>query len=137
MQVDIRFFQATATAIPTLLIALAFTAKAFHPSDNDEGMWSPRSLKDVASISFQIALIASAEMISLAVLAINRPALGYVIVVGSLVALQLMMLWGSAISASIDRFRPKRKKHQNLMIAYSMGLLAMPFVAFFGILFTV
>lgn len=134
MEVDIRFFQAAATAIPTLLIALAFTAKAFHPDDENDSMWSPRSLFDMIVISVLFAMIAGAEMVSLAVLITNKTNFLEAALVGVVVGIELVMLWGAAISASIDKFRPKLKRYQNAMVVFSLVMVLAPFAAFFSVL---
>jgi hypothetical protein len=73
LAVSILFFQASATVIPTLFIALAFTSKAFAPGENS--LLEATASADVryrVAVGF-LTIPISSEAVALATLAANRP----------------------------------------------------------------
>jgi hypothetical protein len=129
MEADIRFFQAAATAIPTLFIAMAVSAKVFHP-DNDGGMFAPTSLRDVITNTVSMSTFATAEMICLATLVTNRPNFLSALIVGVLIGFQIVMLIGSSMSAAIDKFRPEKSWHQTSMALITLFAFLVPIGVF-------
>ncbi|MET3812431.1 hypothetical protein [Arthrobacter sp. UYEF3] len=133
MDVDVRFFQAAATAIPTLFIALAITGKAFSPDDGDGGHLStPRNLKEFTQAILLITSFATAEMVSLAVIFTNRPYFLWAIVVGFVIGLQLTTLFTISISAGLRKFDPPKARTKlalAVLVAVAVGAPTLVFLA--------
>lgn len=134
MEADIRFFQAAATAIPTLFIAMAVSAKVFHP-DHEDGMFAPKSLKDVLTNMVSMSSVATAEMICLATLVTNRPTFVNALIVGVLLGFQIVMLTGTSMSAAIDKYRPEKSWHQTSMALISLFVLLVPIGVFIMLIY--
>lgn len=126
MEADIRFFQAAATAIPTLFIAMAVSAKIFHPEDGPGNLFTPRRLKDVGFAYAALIWFATTEMVALAVLAFDVPYIGYAYWVGLAISIQLVYLIAGTMSAAADKFRPESARHRLLTIAMAVGGIMIP-----------
>lgn len=126
VDVDIRFFQAAATAIPTLFIAMAVSAKIFHPGDGPGNMFAPTKMLDVGFAYAALVGFAATEMLALAVLAFDTPRIGYAYWVGFIISLQLVYLIGGTMSVAADKYRPESGRHHWLTAVVTIGGVLIP-----------
>ncbi|WP_285250248.1 hypothetical protein [Pseudarthrobacter sp. fls2-241-R2A-168] len=126
--VDIHFFQATATAIPTLFIAMAFTSRGIN-SDYDElfGKYGPL---EIGFATVFVGACATAEMVSLAVLATNETELNYAIFIGAVIVFQLMVLCAAVVFPPLRKNHPPRMWNRFLIFIAILFMMLFPAGAF-------
>jgi hypothetical protein len=128
MEVNITFFQVTATAIPTLLVALAFTSKSLISDEGASGHLVPKSVPELAELLIVLTFVSTAEMLSLAAIATNKSHGFIVMIVGLVVIMLLAAIIGTAINGVAARFE---KELSFKMVALSMVCAVIPFMTFF------
>jgi hypothetical protein len=102
--VSVAFFQAAATAIPTLAIAVAFTGAVLTPGSR----WSRDEIRRLRSPwTLALALgcvgtVACAEVLALVTVAADRPTLAAFIVVMTAVVLLVVSLASTAVYSIVE-----------------------------------
>jgi len=91
---SILFFQASATIISTLFVALAFTSKALAPGDNSLFGWAKSESETYQLAVTLLAIPISSEAVALATLAANRPTFvaAFCVLFGILIMLGYLLL---------------------------------------------
>lgn len=118
MEIDMRFFQAVATAIPTLFVAVIVSAKLFHVDDEKPSIFAPRSFWEALLLAFYMYCLLFAEMAALAVLVTGQPNYWAVLTCGYVVYLQMLVLGAIPLHKSFSRYTSK-----NLILRYSLRIV--------------
>jgi hypothetical protein len=120
MQTDIRFFQAAATAIPTLFIAIAISARIFNLEEGQgKKVYALTSWFDVTIGTIALTACGTAEMICLATLLTNRPDHVLGIFVGIVIVFQILMISLASLIAALDKFRPLRPNALSYIMVFA------------------
>lgn len=98
------FFQAAATAIPTLAIAVAFTGAVVAPRTrrSPDEIQRPRSPWTLALALGCVGTVACAEVLALVTVAADRPTLTAFIVVMTAVVLLVVSLASAAVYSIVE-----------------------------------
>jgi hypothetical protein len=108
MTYQIQFFQATATAIPTLLIAVAVTSKGGDRfARNVENLHGRRLFFELIPIMLSIAGIVSGEIASLIVLATGASQWFQAFLAFVAVTLCLVSLTSTFVTPMFDKLKPR------------------------------
>lgn len=102
---DIKFFQAAATIIPTLFIAFAITSKGLEINTSVKGhiaLFSDSSRKGISSAVLLSGFFAAAEIICLATLAADKPTRTAMFIVATSIAAMIWTICYQALVPALD-----------------------------------